>query len=165
MRPETGHEGLGAGATGRRGHNGQMSRRRAQTSPSPVLPAAAGCPCGLPASYADCCGRLHRGQAAAATAEQLMRSRFSAFAVQDAAYLRRTWHPDTRPADLDFDSGLRWERLEVLAHTDGGPFHAEGTVTFRAHYREGGRAGVMTEHSAFVRHEGAWVYQDALPTD
>ena len=57
------------------------------------------CPCGSGTPYAACCGRLHRG-AAAETAEQLMRSRYAAFAVGDEAYLFRTWHPRTRPDDL-----------------------------------------------------------------
>ncbi len=141
---------------------GAMSRRRAQ--PAALSPTAP-CPCGLPAGYADCCGPLHGGRAAAATAEQLMRSRFTAFAVHDEAYLLRTWHPDTRPPRVDFAPGLRWDRLEVLAATDGGPFHSEGTVTFRAHYTEGGRAGAMSEHSTFLRHQGAWVYHRALDSD
>ncbi|MDH6577409.1 YchJ family metal-binding protein [Kitasatospora sp. MAP5-34] len=135
-----------------------MPRRSAKPRLSPASP----CPCGLTASYAACCGRLHQGQATAATAEQLMRSRYSAFAARDEAYLLRSWHPDTRPSQLDFDPGLAWVRLEILAATDGGPFHTEGTVTFRAHYADGGRAGAMEEQSRFVRHEGAWVYRDAL---
>ena len=44
------------------------------------------CPCGLGDDYDACCGRLHAG-APALTAEALMRSRYSAFAVGDAAYL------------------------------------------------------------------------------
>ncbi|GAA1389385.1 YchJ family metal-binding protein [Kitasatospora putterlickiae] len=145
-----------------------MSRRRSAaraTAPAPRLLPSSPCPCGLPASYAECCGRLHRGQAAATTAEALMRSRYSAFAARDEAYLLRTWHPDTRPDSVDFDPGLRWLRLEVLSSTEGGPFHGEGTVAFRAHYTEGREEGVLTEHSRFVRHEGAWVYLDALSLD
>ncbi|MFI0447074.1 YchJ family protein [Actinomadura sp. 6N118] len=120
---------------------------------------AAPCPCGLPASYQDCCGRLHRGEAQAATAEQLMRSRFSAFAVQDAAYLIKSWHPATRPPSIDFEPGMRWERLEILDATEGTPFHTKGTVEFRASYSaKGGQAGALHEVSRFVRHDGAWVY-------
>ncbi|MER5349195.1 YchJ family metal-binding protein [Kitasatospora sp. NPDC002551] len=142
-----------------------MSRRRSATraaAPAPRLLPSSPCPCGLPASYAECCGRLHRGQAAATTAEALMRSRYSAFAARDEAYLLRTWHPDTRPDSVDFDPALRWLRLEVLSGTEGGPFHAEGTVAFRAHYADGREEGALTEDSRFVRHEGAWVYLDAL---
>ncbi|MGN9840444.1 YchJ family protein [Nonomuraea sp. H19] len=120
------------------------------------------CLCGLPASYQDCCGRLHRGEAAAATAEQLMRSRFSAFGMGDAAYLLRTWHPASRPARLDLDKRLRWTRLEVLETTGGSVVHTEGTVRFRAHYLDRGRPGEMEEHSRFVRVEGRWVYAGPL---
>ncbi|MDH6114936.1 SEC-C motif-containing protein [Kitasatospora sp. MAP12-15] len=137
-----------------------MSRRHTQPRPAAGTPTAP-CPCGLPTPYEACCGRLHQGQPAA-TAEQLMRSRFTAFAVRDEAYLLRTWHPDTRPSHIDFDPGLSWQRLEVLAATDGGPFHIEGTVVFRAHYVDDGTPGTMQEHSRFVRVEGAWVYLDAL---
>ncbi|MFB7663121.1 YchJ family protein [Kitasatospora sp. NPDC056138] len=135
-----------------------MSRR----SQKPSIVSTSPCPCGLPASYGECCGRLHRGEAAAATAELLMRSRFSAFAVGDEAYLLRSWHPETRPERLDLDARLRWVRLEILAATDGGPFHSEGTVRFRAHYTEGRQEGVLEELSRFTRVGGAWVYLDGV---
>ncbi|MTE14498.1 YchJ family protein [Nocardia aurantiaca] len=136
-----------------------MSKRRK----APPIPND--CPCGLPASYADCCGRLHRGEGQAATAEQLMRSRFSAFAVRDEAYLLRSWDPETRPADVVFDPELRWDRLEILGATGGGLFHVEGTVEFRAHYRAHGAAGALHENSRFRRDHGAWVYVDGVIED
>lgn len=124
-------------------------------------PASAPCPCGLPATYQECCGRLHRGLAAAPTAEALMRSRFSAFSVGDAGYLLRTWHPAARPPRLDLDRATRWTRLEILETTGGTVFHTEGTVRFRAHYTDAGEPGSMEEHSRFVRHEGGWTYTGA----
>ncbi|MEU8267345.1 YchJ family metal-binding protein [Sphaerisporangium sp. NPDC049002] len=119
------------------------------------------CPCGLPSSYQDCCGRFHRGEATASTAEQLMRSRFSAFGVGDKAYLLRTWHPSDRPTRVGFEKGLRWVRLEILDSTGGSPFHTEGTVRFRAHYVDRGRPGHMEENSHFTRLDGHWVYTGA----
>jgi SEC-C motif-containing protein len=116
------------------------------------------CPCGLPAAYADCCGALHAGRAAAVTAEQLMRSRYSAFAVGDAGYLLRSWHSSARPRELAFDPQVRWTGLEIVGSTGGSAFHTEGTVEFRAHYRSGGEAGEQHENSRFVREGGAWVY-------
>ncbi|MEV0592842.1 YchJ family protein [Nonomuraea cavernae] len=120
--------------------------------------ATASCPCGLPAPYSACCGRLHRGEGAATTAEQLMRSRFSAFGVGDEAYLLRTWHPDVRPPRAGSDKGLRWVSLEILETTGGTVFHTEGTVRFRARFVERGRPGQLEEHSRFVRLDGRWVY-------
>ncbi|TVL91641.1 YchJ family protein [Streptomyces sp. SAJ15] len=146
----------------------RSSRPRRGTAPAqpagrtatPTAPSA--CPCGLPAAYQECCGRLHTGQGVAASAEALMRSRYSAFVVRDEAYLLRSWDPRTRPERVDFDPGLHWDRLEVLETTDGSAFHTTGTVTFRAHYRHRGHPGEMEEQSRFARHDGAWVYVDAL---
>lgn len=90
-----------------------------------------------------------------------MRSRFSAFAVGDAEYLLRTWHPSTRPATLDVDDGTRWTGLEVLGTTGGGLLHREGTVEFRAHYVHDGRPAELHENSRFVREDGRWAYLDA----
>lgn len=92
-----------------------------------------------------------------------MRSRFSAFAVGDTAYLLRTWHPRTRPARLALDPGQRWTRLEVVGTERGGLFDTTGTVEFRAHYRDAGQPDTLHEHSRFVREGGEWVYLDALP--
>ncbi|MEY9945085.1 YchJ family protein [Kitasatospora sp. GAS1066B] len=142
-----------------------MSRRPTRPRPAPAPAAPDRCPCGLPASYADCCGRLHSGLAQATTAEQLMRSRFSAFVVEDAAYLLRSWHPQTRPPAVDFDPRLRWQRLEILGSTEGGPFHQEGTVEFVARYQEQGLSGSMREKSRFVRDQGVWVYLDGVVAD
>ncbi|QXE33629.1 hypothetical protein KQY30_04340 [Streptomyces sp. GMY02] len=146
--------------------------------------SAAPCPCGLPAAYGACCGRFHSGAAGAATAttppaavppptgaisptavtpptaELLMRSRYSAFAVGDEPYLLRSWAPATRPPGVDLDPAVRWTSLEILETTDGTPFHTTGTVTFRARFTHQGKPGVLSERSRFARHEGAWVYVD-----
>lgn len=122
----------------------------------------ADCPCGLGKPYGECCGALHRGVRTAATAEALMRSRYSAFAVHDAPYLLRSWHPSTRPESIDFDPEQRWTRLEILGTTGGTAFRNEGTVEFRAHFTVRGRAGDQHENSGFARVDGEWVYVDAI---
>ncbi len=112
----------------------------------------------------ECCGALHEGRSSGAptapTAEQLMRSRFSAFAVGDAAYLLASWHPSTRPASLDLDPNLEWRRLEILATTAGSQDDDAGTVTFDAHYWDAThhQLGLQREHSTFVREAGEWFY-------
>ncbi|WP_344404250.1 YchJ family protein [Streptomyces longisporus] len=135
-----------------------MSRRtsqsRRQHGSAPVHKSP--CPCGLVETYERCCGRFLRGEAAAPTAEALMRSRYSAFVKRDEAYLLRTWHPRTRPARVDFDPGMRWTGLEILETTDGTAFHTTGTVTFRASFK----GGSLLERSRFERVDGAWVYVD-----
>jgi SEC-C motif-containing protein len=123
------------------------------------------CPCGTGLPYAECCGRLHDGSATAATAEQLMRSRYSAFAVGDPTYLLTTWHSATRPRTLDLDPDVRWTGLEVLGTTGGGLLAAEGTVEFRAAHVVDGARGAQHENSRFAREDGRWRYLDgvALP--
>ena len=125
------------------------------------------CPCGTGLPYAACCGVFHdavhdgfRTGASAPTAEALMRSRFSAFALGRTEYLLATWHPSTRPADLDIDPGTTWTRLRILDRTGGGPADTTGTVTFRAHYVHDGERAAQSETSRFVRDDGRWVYLD-----
>jgi SEC-C motif-containing protein len=105
---------------------------------------------------------LHDGTVPAATAEQLMRSRYSAFAVGDAAYLLATWHSTTRPRTLDLDPDVRWTGLDVLATTGGSLLSTDGTVEFRAHYLANGRTGAQHENSRFVREGGRWRYLDGV---
>ena len=87
-----------------------------------------------------------------------MRSRYSAFAVGDADYLLRTWHPSSRPRELVLEPDLQWTRLAVLETQAGGLFDAAGTVRFRAIYVQDGQRGVMTETSRFVRENKRWAY-------
>lgn len=115
------------------------------------------CPCGSP-DYARCCQPLHAG-AAAPTAEALMRSRYSAYALGLAPYLLATWHASTRPTALDLnDAPCQWIGLQIRAHAQQDASHA--TVTFVARYRVNGRAQRLQEHSRFVREDGRWFYVD-----
>ncbi|MFE7601615.1 YchJ family protein [Streptomyces sp. NPDC057494] len=135
--------------------------RTAQGAAAPAVTAASPCPCGLDAAYGACCGRFHAGTGGTApTAELLMRSRYSAFVVRDEAYLLRTWAPETRPGEVDFDPGMRWAGLEIEEAGEGTAFHQHGTVTFTARYVHDAAPGSLHERSRFARHEGAWVYVD-----
>lgn len=89
-----------------------------------------------------------------------MRSRYSAFAVGDAAYLLATWLPGTRPGTLDLDPGVEWRGLEVIGATGGGPDDDTGTVAFVARFWDAAarRRGEQQEDSAFVREGGQWFY-------
>lgn len=122
------------------------------------------CPCGQGDPYETCCGPFHQGLRKAPTAEALMRSRYSAFALGHEDYLLATWHPSTRPASLDLDPDQRWTHLEILSRTDGTLFQTTGTVEFRAHYRLPGHRDVLHETSRFVRENGTWLYLSPTPT-
>lgn len=124
--------------------------------------AFSGCPCLSGEAYSECCGRLHRGEAIAPTAERLMRSRYSAFANGEVAYLLATWHPSTRPVTLELELDQRWLRLDIIHTARGRLFDVEGTVEFRARYRLVGSTGELHEVSRFVRETGTWFYLDAV---
>jgi SEC-C motif-containing protein len=89
-----------------------------------------------------------------------MRSRYSAFALGVGPYLLASWHPSTRPGELDLDAGTTWRRLQIVDTVDGGADHAEGVVEFRAAYRTPAGAGLLHERSRFVREDGRWCYLD-----
>ncbi|MUL46889.1 YchJ family protein [Mycobacterium sp. CBMA293] len=119
------------------------------------------CRCDSGMEYADCCGPLHRGERPAATAVALMRSRFTAFALGDVAYLLATWHQSTRPARLDLDDGVVWRRLQIVDTESGGADDPTGMVQFRAQYVQDGGRHILHERSRFTRDRGGrWLYVD-----
>lgn len=129
------------------------------------------CPCGTGEVFGACCGKFLADFAGgtgitAPTPEALMRSRFTAFAVGDEAYLLASWAARTRPDSLDLDPTLRWYRLDILG-TSGGAFDTAGTVEFTAYYRSKPGTpedecvkGVQREKSRFERVGGEWFYVD-----
>ncbi|MFM2119755.1 MAG: hypothetical protein RL722_1223 [Pseudomonadota bacterium] len=139
---------------------------KTRTRSVPATASGAPCPCGLPAAYADCCGRFHQADGvgnfpATPDAERLMRSRYSAYALGLMDYLRFTWHPSTRPHALEpEDSGLRWLGLEVRRCWASGP--DEAWVEFVARCKHQGRAIRLHERSRFLCHQGRWFYVDGL---
>lgn len=122
------------------------------------------CPCGRARPYGACCGALHAafeadGRLHAGDAESLMRSRYSAFVLDRRDYLLASWHPRTRPAQLDApEPGLRWLGLEVREHRRLDATHA--TVAFVARSKLGGRAHRLIETSRFECVDGQWLYVD-----
>lgn len=118
------------------------------------------CPCRKKSetiTYADCCRPLHEGVTTAATAEQLMRSRYAAFALGHSAYIAATWHPSTRPADTTPQPGQEWLALRIVTASQSGD---NATVEFVARSRIGGRSLTLHEVSRFVREAGRWSYLD-----
>jgi SEC-C motif-containing protein len=122
------------------------------------LPNSRPCLCGNGSKYDACCGPLHRSERQADTAEELMRSRYAAFACGDADYLFRTWHPRTRPADVTIDENTVWTSLDVTDTAAGGVDDDNGEVEFTAYFEDGGRPGSMHERSLFERRAGRWFY-------
>jgi SEC-C motif domain protein len=121
--------------------------------------AGMNCPCGLGKPLDACCGPIHAGKRAE-TAEQLMRARYSAFALGRADFIAATGHAGDREELESELARTQWLRLKVGAVEAGGPSDAEGHVTFTATSVQDGRFHLLTERSRFLRQEDRWSYVD-----
>ena len=127
-----------------------------------LAPGAKPGPAGKPLTYGNCCGRwleLAPRTAQVPDAESLMRSRYSAFVLERAAYLLTSWAASHRPETIEFESGVKWLGLDVRAHRVTGDNTAE--VEFVARQKPAkGPAVRLHERSRFVREAGGWLYVD-----
>ncbi|KCX36516.1 hypothetical protein J577_2326 [Acinetobacter sp. 263903-1] len=125
--------------------------------------SGASCPCGK-GLYKDCCEPLHSGKTRAVHAEQLMRSRYSAFALQQIGYIVKTTASGQQPylevpAIQQWSETNRWLGLEVINFKEKlTKHHAE--VEFRAHYHDGEQPQLHHEISYFVQQAGQWFFLD-----
>ncbi|MFC1762733.1 YchJ family protein [Planctomycetota bacterium] len=125
------------------------------------------CPCGTHLPYAHCCGALHAGVRNADTAEELMRSRYTAYALKLPDYVVATTHPSSRTSDMmqQVEAWMQettWLHLEVLNSIQGDPSDPAGEVEFRAEFTAGEAAGSHHERSRFERSENQWYYVEGV---
>lgn len=125
------------------------------------------CPCGRrhqkqTLSFGRCCARYldHYAEHPAPDAESLMRSRYSAFVLERADYLKATWCARQCPAMIDFDAGVKWLGLDVKHYRQIDVEHAE--VEFVAHSRLNGSPSRLHEVSRFIKKDGRWIYVDGI---
>lgn len=123
------------------------------------------CPCKSRETYSACCEPFHLGRAKPETAEQLMRSRYSAYFFRLVDYLVSTTHPDSRASDLKarLEETIylsNWRFLTILGSSKGGPNDKVGKVEFVAEYFEDEQPHKLHERSRFKRYKGAWKYLD-----
>lgn len=119
------------------------------------------CPCQSLLAYESCCGQWHAGSGylLAPDAVALMRSRYSAYALDLLPYILASWHQSTRPSALEpSETGLKWLGLEIKSSKQIDTTHA--TVEFIARYRLDGRAHRMHENSRFEKVQNQWFYVD-----
>lgn len=122
------------------------------------------CPCGSGTPLEGCCGHYHMGTPAP-SAEHLMRSRYSAYALGLVDYLIGTTLP-AQQAGLDSDGirewslGSTWLGLDVEASELIGAQPEHAFVTFSARWHDGSGEHSHRERSAFVQHDGRWYFID-----
>ena len=125
------------------------------------------CPCGSDKPLMLCCGPFHDGSSLPETAEQLMRSRYSAFALQKIDYLHDTLWPNYQPgfdafATAKWASDNHWAGLTIIATQQGHVKDRQGTVLFEARYLSAGKLQTHREHSLFKKKSGRWYYLEAV---
>lgn len=118
------------------------------------------CPCGSGSNYGDCCEKVHLSHTSARTAEELMRSRYSAYALGNVDFLVQSHHPRTRSKKLkreisEWIQEVEFEFLEVLeAEPD--------SVTFLVGFQTpSGQSQIRQEHSRFLKEKDLWYYLDS----
>lgn len=129
------------------------------------------CPCGSGRAYADCCEPYIKGAKKAPTAEALMRSRYTAYAVQAIDHIVNTCISDGR-RDIDVEQTRSWSKksqwlgLKILSTSKGGPADTEGTVEFEASYVMDGLKDRHHETASFKKVDGEWFYDNGeiVPT-
>ncbi|MFZ4772445.1 MAG: YchJ family protein [Chlamydiia bacterium] len=123
------------------------------------------CPCCSSLPYDACCEPFHEGELPQ-NALQLMRSRYSAYALNLPDYIVATTHPSNRDYSADiiswvhsisaFSAKTTFQKLEILAFQDSG---LDATVTFTAHLLQNGHDATFTEKSTFVKDHNRWLYR------
>jgi SEC-C motif-containing protein len=123
------------------------------------------CPCGSGNPFASCCGPVLAGKQAAASAEMLLRARYTAFTRVDMKYIERTHASQTR-GQLDLDGmqqwarSAEWQRLEILHIENGETGDTDTEIEFKAHYRLHGKDCVLHEIGEFAFKQNQWFYVD-----
>lgn len=128
----------------------------ARKAPEAVL----ACPCGSGQLYGNCCEAYILEVEPAPTAELLMRSRYTAFALGEAPYLLASWHPNTRPSRIRLDPQQRWIGLAIKSTGEGGAEDDSGTVEFVARFKVDGKGHRLHERSYFEKISGRWYYKN-----
>lgn len=122
------------------------------------------CYCNSQKSFEQCCQPLLSEKTMAETAEQLMRSRYSAYVIGDVNYILNTHHASTRPSKerkniLRWTKSVNWQRLEVVATQNGLEKDLTGEVEFKAFFEESGKLECIHENSYFVKENKQWFYK------
>ena len=123
------------------------------------------CPCNSSMPYTSCCMPFHKGKEKPETAEQLMRSRYTAYYLALVDYLVTTTHPNKLQPNYKHQLEITkndtdWKSLEILSTSMGTKTDKIGKVRFIARYIMNGKQGEMEEHSRFRKYKGNWVYFD-----
>ncbi|WP_461538039.1 YchJ family protein [Spongorhabdus nitratireducens] len=130
-----------------------------------MSPTETNCYCGSNNNYENCCLPFHNQSAKPETAEQLMRSRYSACCLKKVDYLlATTWPPHQNQLDAsELSSWLdrtHWHQLTIVQTTQGQSNNSRGTVQFKASFSEPPSKVQQEhdEHSDFIKEKEQWYF-------
>lgn len=123
------------------------------------------CPCTSGLTYADCCELVHENLGSAKEASDVMRARYSAYALGRIPFLHDSLLASERDS-FDEDSAKEWAAqadwvgLEILETEKGELQDSVGTVEFKAYFNQDGDAHEHHEIAKFKKVNGAWYFVD-----
>ncbi|MDZ4663068.1 MAG: YchJ family metal-binding protein [Pseudomonadota bacterium] len=124
------------------------------------------CPCGTERDYETCCAPFISGKSLPPTAEALMRSRYTAYAISELDYIKKTL---ATASSKDFDpvaakewaNQSEWKGLKIISTDLGKESDKTGTVEFAATYSHKEKTYEHHEVSQFQRNgKGEWRFVD-----
>lgn len=125
------------------------------------------CPCGSDQTYAQCCEPVIRAERLAATAEELMRARYTAYTQVEMDFLQTSLHPEVREevdeSSRDWAENSQWHGLEIINTSDGASDDDQGTVEFVARFTHEEKEQAYHEIASFEKVDGQWYFREGQP--
>lgn len=121
------------------------------------------CPCGRNKKYEECCKPYIKRVKTPPTAELLMRSRYTAYTMEETDYIWNSHDPETRSEinreDIaNWAKSVDWKGLEIIKTKQGKARDKKGIVEFKAYYEAEGNKQIHHEKSQFIKKSGKWFY-------
>ncbi len=123
------------------------------------------CPCGSKLQYSECCEPIIKGEQVAKTAQQLMRSRYSAYVMKELDHIYQSTHPSKRDdydekSTRNWSEKSQWEGLEIINTEAGEENDTTGTVEFIAHFKYRNNKQYHHESADFIKEEDTWYFNE-----
>ena len=121
------------------------------------------CHCRSEKQFQQCCKPFISGKTKPNTAEELMRSRYTAFCINNLTYIENTM---SGPALIQFlsnpnhNTNIKWQKLDICEANDGQKSDTFGTVRFKAYYKLNDNHYCHHERSEFIKVNNQWLYND-----
>lgn len=127
-----------------------------------MMKAIQECPCNSGSIFGKCCQPILKDHRQAKKPLQLMRSRYTAFVLEDEKFLLKTWAKKKRPKRLTFGKNIKWQNLKIHEVKGGNEGDIKGEVSFTATYIDNNKTITLSENSSFRKTRDLWYYVDGV---